>query len=391
MAPELRPCPEGCRQRGRGLLGGGRAKPQAQHHPMEFCERTLRGLCPPMAQWGPAPIPPPAEPTAVGQSPGCWAGDGRAGAGGAQPRAHGARRHVEMPGGVTRDPCEVPRALLPAEERGALPALPGPRTGSAFPVWNQRQLFAQHGSSQAEREHRHPWAGTAAGKSTAQRAPTPRSSQACRPSAAGAGPTCGAAAAPCHAAQPAAGTPACRSPPARELALFPGGAAELHAAGISADAPGTGAESRAGQQPLGSPPRAPTSPGVNAALARARANRAGRQHAAALPAPAPASGIFIARSLLNHGGRRGRSRSITERARAASQFRLACRKSSLRGETHPGAGLGMMDDYGPSALPGAGGFTSGTDSEESVHYCNSPASPEPLCQGPLPLPRESPG
>lgn len=37
--------------------------------------------------------------------------------------------------------------------------------------------------------------------------------------------------------------------------------------------------------------------------------------------------------------------------------------------------LGMMDDYGPSALPGGYGFMGSTDSVQSVHYYNSLASP----------------
>ena len=49
-------------QRGQGQPGGGQAKPQAQHHQIRFGERTLTGLCQPMAQEGPTTCTPQQRP-----------------------------------------------------------------------------------------------------------------------------------------------------------------------------------------------------------------------------------------------------------------------------------------------------------------------------------------
>lgn len=54
--------------------------------------------------------------------------------------------------------------------------------------------------------------------------------------------------------------------------------------------------------------------------------------------------------------------------------------------------LGMMDGYGPSALPGGERFMGGTDRQKSVHYYNSRCPLQRYCnQGPLLLQRESLG
>lgn len=124
-----------------------------------------------------------------------------------------------------------------------------------------------------------------------------------------------------------------------------------HAAGISTDAaaPRAHAGSGAGQQPLENPldphlatvtSRLPEQTGPCPSAPRPCCLPLSR------PLAAPASRIFIVPSLLNHGCRRGGSHSITERARAAAQFRLACRKSSLRGETHPAAARRLAGDDG---------------------------------------------
>lgn len=101
---------------------------------------------------------------------------------------------------------------------------------------------------------------------------------------------------------------------------------------------------QSGAAAFGKPPEPPPHWGrAMLASASASANGAVRKDPpgpAALPTRGthgPSPGVFIVPPLLSQGWRRGCSRSIMERARPASPFRLACRKSSLRGEAHRGA------------------------------------------------------
>lgn len=76
---------------------------------------------------------------------------------------------------------------------------------------------------------------------------------------------------------------------------------------------------------------------------------------------------------------RGAARAPLRRAHAAVplSYKLAETAASEEKPTlaRPRS-LGMMDDYGPSALPGGYGFMGSTDSLQSVHYYNSLASPK---------------